>query len=158
MTFPDSGLRSDPSQKLYMGVRVKMPVRELLRKIRLSKGLDPAHSKVRTLLEFRKVAPRGLRSWYSQITHSTLPVFWRGYACSHCFFHPPHQWLWWRWRIYKILNMTKACARNISKTVTARTSSCPGYYKPCNQAKDWLRKNYNFAIATQISEQPAKTA
>ncbi|XP_048184932.1 uncharacterized protein LOC125338330 isoform X7 [Corvus hawaiiensis] len=28
-----------------MGVRVKMPVRELLRKIRLSKGLDAAHSK-----------------------------------------------------------------------------------------------------------------
>ncbi|NXY71309.1 IKBZ inhibitor, partial [Glareola pratincola] len=45
MTFPDSGLSSDPPQKRYMGVRVKMPVRELLRKIRLSKGLDPAHSK-----------------------------------------------------------------------------------------------------------------
>ncbi|NXR10939.1 IKBZ inhibitor, partial [Semnornis frantzii] len=40
-----------PPQKRYMGVRVKMPVRELLRKIRLSKGLEPAHSKVRTLLE-----------------------------------------------------------------------------------------------------------
>ncbi|NXX92362.1 IKBZ inhibitor, partial [Centropus bengalensis] len=45
MTFPDAGLSSDPPQKRYMGVRVKMPVRELLRKIRLSKGLDPAHSK-----------------------------------------------------------------------------------------------------------------
>ncbi|NXA12666.1 IKBZ inhibitor, partial [Sapayoa aenigma] len=45
MTFPDSELSSDPPQKRYMGVRVKMPVRELLRKIRLSKGLDPAHSK-----------------------------------------------------------------------------------------------------------------
>ncbi|NWQ80506.1 IKBZ inhibitor, partial [Columbina picui] len=45
MTFPDSGLSSGPPQKCYMGVRVKMPVRELLRKIRLSKGLDPAHSK-----------------------------------------------------------------------------------------------------------------
>ncbi|NXV79016.1 IKBZ inhibitor, partial [Atlantisia rogersi] len=45
MTFPDSGLSSDPPQKRYMGVRVKMPVRELLRKIRLSKGLDSAHSK-----------------------------------------------------------------------------------------------------------------
>ncbi|NXT31269.1 IKBZ inhibitor, partial [Pelecanoides urinatrix] len=45
MTFPGSGLSSDPPQKRYMGVRVKMPVRELLRKIRLSKGLDPAHSK-----------------------------------------------------------------------------------------------------------------
>ncbi|NXK55762.1 IKBZ inhibitor, partial [Chauna torquata] len=45
MTFPESGLSSDPPQKRYMGVRVKMPVRELLRKIRLSKGLDPAHSK-----------------------------------------------------------------------------------------------------------------
>ncbi|NWW46389.1 IKBZ inhibitor, partial [Pedionomus torquatus] len=45
MTFPDSGLSPDPPQKRYMGVRVKMPVRELLRKIRLSKGLDPAPSK-----------------------------------------------------------------------------------------------------------------
>ncbi|NXX20734.1 IKBZ inhibitor, partial [Podargus strigoides] len=45
MTFPESGLSSDPPQKRYMGVRVKMPVRELLRKIRLSQGLDPAHSK-----------------------------------------------------------------------------------------------------------------
>ncbi|NWU67680.1 IKBZ inhibitor, partial [Pterocles burchelli] len=42
---PDSGLSSDPPQKRYVGVRVKMPVRELLRKIRLSKGLDPAQSK-----------------------------------------------------------------------------------------------------------------
>ncbi|NWU36555.1 IKBZ inhibitor, partial [Hylia prasina] len=41
----DSELSSDPPQKRYMGVRVKMPVRELLRKIRLSKGLDPAPSK-----------------------------------------------------------------------------------------------------------------
>lgn len=155
MTFPDPGLRSDPPQKRYMGVRVKMPVRELLRKIRLSKGLDPAHSKVRTLLEFRKVAPRGLGSWYIQITHSALPVF---YSCSLWFFHPPHQWLWWRWRIDEILNMTKACARNIPKTGTARTSSCPGCYKPCNQAKDWLRNNYSFAIATQISEQAAKNS
>ncbi|NXA71460.1 IKBZ inhibitor, partial [Thryothorus ludovicianus] len=45
----DSELSSDPPQKLYMGVRVKMPVRELLRKIRLSKGLEPAPSKNRTL-------------------------------------------------------------------------------------------------------------
>ncbi|NXK63908.1 IKBZ inhibitor, partial [Sylvietta virens] len=45
VTFPDSELSSDPSQKRYMGVRVKMPVRELLRKIRLSKGLEPAPSK-----------------------------------------------------------------------------------------------------------------
>ncbi|NXL50246.1 IKBZ inhibitor, partial [Podilymbus podiceps] len=45
MTFPDSRLSSDPPQKRYMGVRVKMPVRELLRKIRLSKGLDPAQNK-----------------------------------------------------------------------------------------------------------------
>ncbi|NWH91450.1 IKBZ inhibitor, partial [Aegithalos caudatus] len=43
----DSELSSDPPQKCYMGVRVKMPVRELLRKIRLSKGLEPAPSKVR---------------------------------------------------------------------------------------------------------------
>ncbi|XP_077046146.1 uncharacterized protein LOC129129631 [Agelaius phoeniceus] len=42
---PDSELSSDPPQKRYMGVRVKMPVRELLRKIRLSKGLDPAPGK-----------------------------------------------------------------------------------------------------------------
>ncbi|NXB43238.1 IKBZ inhibitor, partial [Leucopsar rothschildi] len=45
----DSELSSDPPQKRYMGVRVKMPVRELLRKIRLSKGLDPAPGKNRTL-------------------------------------------------------------------------------------------------------------
>ncbi|NWI01037.1 IKBZ inhibitor, partial [Tichodroma muraria] len=45
VTFPDSELSSDPPQKPYMGVRVKMPVRELLRKIRLSKGLDPAPGK-----------------------------------------------------------------------------------------------------------------
>ncbi|NXR26681.1 IKBZ inhibitor, partial [Cinclus mexicanus] len=45
VTFPDSELSSDPPQKRYMGVRVKMPVRELLRKIRLSKGLDPAPGK-----------------------------------------------------------------------------------------------------------------
>ncbi|NWT57866.1 IKBZ inhibitor, partial [Erythrocercus mccallii] len=44
----DSELSSDPPQKRYMGVRVKMPVRELLRKIRLSKGLEPAPSKVRS--------------------------------------------------------------------------------------------------------------
>ncbi|NWT20811.1 IKBZ inhibitor, partial [Vireo altiloquus] len=41
----DSELSSDPPQRRYMGVRVKMPVRELLRKIRLSKGLEPAHGK-----------------------------------------------------------------------------------------------------------------
>ncbi|KAL2295782.1 hypothetical protein Nmel_017303 [Mimus melanotis] len=41
----DSELSSDPPQKRYMGVRVKMPVRELLRKIRLSKGLEPAPGK-----------------------------------------------------------------------------------------------------------------
>ncbi|NXQ34674.1 IKBZ inhibitor, partial [Alaudala cheleensis] len=45
VTFPDSELSSDPPQKRYMGVRVKMPVRELLRKIRLSKGLEPPPSK-----------------------------------------------------------------------------------------------------------------
>ncbi|NXY48432.1 IKBZ inhibitor, partial [Ceuthmochares aereus] len=45
ITFPASDHSSDPPQKRYMGVRVKMPVRELLRKIRLSKGLDPAQSK-----------------------------------------------------------------------------------------------------------------
>ncbi|NWV21843.1 IKBZ inhibitor, partial [Origma solitaria] len=49
VTFPDSELSPAPPRKRYMGVRVKMPVRELLRKIRLSKGLDPAHSKNRTL-------------------------------------------------------------------------------------------------------------
>ncbi|NWV63552.1 IKBZ inhibitor, partial [Malurus elegans] len=45
VTFPDSELSSDPPQKRYMGVRVKMPVRELLRKIRLSRGVEPARSK-----------------------------------------------------------------------------------------------------------------
>ncbi|NXP01915.1 IKBZ inhibitor, partial [Certhia brachydactyla] len=45
----DSELSSDPPQKRYMGVRVKMPVRELLRKIRLSKGLEPAPSKRNSL-------------------------------------------------------------------------------------------------------------
>ncbi|KAM6043109.1 uncharacterized protein VSU04_013980 [Chlamydotis macqueenii] len=45
----DSGLSSDTPQKRYVGVRVKMPVRELLRKIRLSKGLDPAQSKETSL-------------------------------------------------------------------------------------------------------------
>ncbi|XP_025896777.1 uncharacterized protein LOC112948716 [Nothoprocta perdicaria] len=52
----DSGLSSEPPQKRYMGVRVKMPVRELLRKIRLSKGLDPGHSKEATLT---KTAAKG---------------------------------------------------------------------------------------------------
>lgn len=32
-----------------MGVRVKMPVRELLRKVRLSRGLEPAASQVRAV-------------------------------------------------------------------------------------------------------------
>ncbi|NWU22466.1 IKBZ inhibitor, partial [Dyaphorophyia castanea] len=41
----DSELSSDPPQRRYMGVRVKMPVRELLRKIRLSQGLAPAPGK-----------------------------------------------------------------------------------------------------------------
>ncbi|XP_071625259.1 uncharacterized protein [Heliangelus exortis] len=45
----DPGLSSDPPPKRYMGVRVKMPVRELLRKIRLSKGLDSADSKETSL-------------------------------------------------------------------------------------------------------------
>ncbi|OPJ68228.1 hypothetical protein AV530_013727 [Patagioenas fasciata monilis] len=60
----DSGLSSGPPQKCYMGVRVKMPVRELLRKIRLSKGLDPAHSKEASLMKMetkgssRKTAKR----------------------------------------------------------------------------------------------------
>ncbi|NWV43352.1 IKBZ inhibitor, partial [Grantiella picta] len=49
VTLADSELSSDAPQKRYMGVRVKMPVRELLRKIRLSKGLDTAHGKNRTL-------------------------------------------------------------------------------------------------------------
>ncbi|XP_053943022.1 uncharacterized protein LOC128854371 isoform X2 [Cuculus canorus] len=47
----DSAHSSDPPQKRYMGVRVKMPVRELLRKIRLSKGLDPAHGKEACLMK-----------------------------------------------------------------------------------------------------------
>ncbi|NXA51006.1 IKBZ inhibitor, partial [Nothocercus julius] len=52
ITFPDFGLSFEPPQKRYMGVRVKMPVRELLRKIRLSKGLDPGHSKDTSCLIF----------------------------------------------------------------------------------------------------------
>ncbi|XP_051494271.1 uncharacterized protein LOC127393342 [Apus apus] len=52
----DSGLSSAPPQKRYMGVRVKMPVRELLRKIRLSRGLDPADSKEASLM---KMVTRG---------------------------------------------------------------------------------------------------
>ncbi|XP_065553345.1 uncharacterized protein LOC136023133 isoform X2 [Lathamus discolor] len=57
----DSGLRSDPPQKRYMGVRVKMPVRELLRKIRLSKGLDPAHSKETSLMKMVTKGSSGKR-------------------------------------------------------------------------------------------------
>ncbi|XP_042738542.1 NF-kappa-B inhibitor zeta-like isoform X1 [Lagopus leucura] len=41
----DSALGSDPPpRRRYMGVRVKMPVRELLRKVRLSRGLQAAAS------------------------------------------------------------------------------------------------------------------
>ncbi|NXC40154.1 IKBZ inhibitor, partial [Penelope pileata] len=41
----DPALSSDPPpQRRYMGVRVKMPVRELLRKVRLSRGLEAAPS------------------------------------------------------------------------------------------------------------------
>ncbi|RMB91998.1 hypothetical protein DUI87_31527 [Hirundo rustica rustica] len=58
----DSELSSDPPQKRYMGVRVKMPVRELLRKIRLSKGLDPAPSKHLTLKLGGFVSPGSLVS------------------------------------------------------------------------------------------------
>ncbi|XP_068016043.1 uncharacterized protein [Melanerpes formicivorus] len=47
----ESGCSSDPPQKRYMGVRVKMPVRELLRRIRLSKGLEPAHGKEASLMK-----------------------------------------------------------------------------------------------------------
>ncbi|XP_067421312.1 uncharacterized protein [Emydura macquarii macquarii] len=39
--FTDSMLSTNLPQKQYVGVRVKMPVRELLRKVRLSKGMDP---------------------------------------------------------------------------------------------------------------------
>nr|XP_032636613.1 NF-kappa-B inhibitor zeta-like [Chelonoidis abingdonii] len=41
----DSTLSTFPPQKQYVGVRVKMPVRELLRKVRLSKGMDPTDIK-----------------------------------------------------------------------------------------------------------------
>ncbi|CAM4698898.1 unnamed protein product [Caretta caretta] len=41
----DSTLSTFPPQKRYVGVRVKMPVRELLRKVRLSKGMDPSDIK-----------------------------------------------------------------------------------------------------------------
>lgn len=50
VTFPDSALGSDPPpRRRYMGVRVKMPVRELLRKVRLSRGLQAAASQVRAV-------------------------------------------------------------------------------------------------------------
>ncbi|NXF22996.1 IKBZ inhibitor, partial [Rhodinocichla rosea] len=65
VTFPDSELSSDPPQKRYMGVRVKMPVRELLRKIRLSKGLDPAPGKVRD--------PRGWEGRTGHFMPASLP-------------------------------------------------------------------------------------
>ncbi|XP_042688096.1 uncharacterized protein LOC122167512 isoform X2 [Centrocercus urophasianus] len=46
----DSALGSDPPpRRRYMGVRVKMPVRELLRKVRLSRGLQAAASQVRAV-------------------------------------------------------------------------------------------------------------
>ncbi|XP_019345738.1 NF-kappa-B inhibitor zeta [Alligator mississippiensis] len=41
----DPGLSADPPQRQYVGVRVRLPVRELLRKIRLSKGMDPNDTK-----------------------------------------------------------------------------------------------------------------
>ncbi|KAM9114119.1 uncharacterized protein ACDP82_019713 [Pangshura tecta] len=41
----DSTLTTFPPPKQYVGVRVKMPVRELLRKVRLSKGMDPSDIK-----------------------------------------------------------------------------------------------------------------
>ncbi|XP_065426441.1 NF-kappa-B inhibitor zeta-like [Chrysemys picta bellii] len=41
----DSTLSTFPPQKQYVGVRVKMPVRELLRKVRLSKGMAPSDIK-----------------------------------------------------------------------------------------------------------------
>ncbi|XP_038023573.2 uncharacterized protein [Anas platyrhynchos] len=52
----EPALSSNPPQKRYMGVRVKMPVRELLKKIRLSKGLEPAQSKEASLA---KMATKG---------------------------------------------------------------------------------------------------
>ncbi|NWT27521.1 IKBZ inhibitor, partial [Cardinalis cardinalis] len=61
----DSELSSDPPQKRYMGVRVKMPVRELLRKIRLSKGLEPAPGKVRN--------PRGWEGRTGHFMSASLP-------------------------------------------------------------------------------------
>ncbi|XP_021231530.1 NF-kappa-B inhibitor zeta-like isoform X1 [Numida meleagris] len=52
-----SALSSDPPpRRRYMGVRVKMPVRELLRKVRLSKGLEPAASQEASLV---KTASKG---------------------------------------------------------------------------------------------------
>ncbi|XP_040546220.1 uncharacterized protein LOC428250 [Gallus gallus] len=53
----DSALSSDPPpRRRYMGVRVKMPVRELLRKVRLSRGLEPAASQEASLV---KAASKG---------------------------------------------------------------------------------------------------
>ncbi|KAG2470117.1 IKBZ inhibitor, partial [Polypterus senegalus] len=39
--FPDSKLAKKQAQKRYLGVRVRMPVRDMLRKIRIAKGIDP---------------------------------------------------------------------------------------------------------------------
>ncbi|XP_072211052.1 uncharacterized protein [Excalfactoria chinensis] len=53
----DSALSSDPPpRRRYMGVRVKMPVRELLRKVRLSRGLQPGASQEASLV---KTASKG---------------------------------------------------------------------------------------------------
>ncbi|NXS35031.1 IKBZ inhibitor, partial [Pomatostomus ruficeps] len=68
----DSELSSDPPQKRYMGVRVKMPVRELLRKIRLSKGLDPAHGKDTSCLPPSRPA-RGLLPFQSKQSAGQSP-------------------------------------------------------------------------------------
>ncbi|XP_066564817.1 NF-kappa-B inhibitor zeta isoform X2 [Amia ocellicauda] len=42
----DSTLTKSQSEKMYLGVRVRMPVRDLLRKIRIAKGLDPSEFQV----------------------------------------------------------------------------------------------------------------
>ncbi|KAK6467898.1 NF-kappa-B inhibitor zeta-like isoform X2 [Huso huso] len=40
--YPDSNLGKTQPQKRYIGVRVRLPVKDMLRKIRIAKGVDPS--------------------------------------------------------------------------------------------------------------------
>ncbi|XP_054853960.1 NF-kappa-B inhibitor zeta-like [Eublepharis macularius] len=67
----DTTFTTDVSPKQYMGVRVKMPVRELLRKIRLSKGIDTDSIQEASVKAERKETPgkRGKKSIHSEKRH-----------------------------------------------------------------------------------------